>query len=69
MFAGAAFIGTVLAPSYALPIAIMAAIVLAGGAVMDRMSENKHLALRLLGPALALAGLVGVTWLLVAGGI
>jgi hypothetical protein len=66
MAMGAGFIGLALAPSYLLPIALMAFFVLVGGAVMDETAMARWLTVRLLGPILALAGLGMVIWLLVS---
>jgi hypothetical protein len=69
MACGAGFIATVLAPTYALPIAFMAFFALIGGFIMDETANEKHLWLRLIGPVLALAGLGLVVYLLVSGGM
>jgi hypothetical protein len=69
MAMGAGFIGLVLAPSYIVPIGLMAFFVLVGGAIMDETAMARWLAVRLLGPVLALAGIVLVIWLIATGAL
>jgi hypothetical protein len=56
-----------LAPSYKLPLLYMGAFVGVGGFLMDYWSGSRSLLTRLIGPILALGGLLLVTWLLLAG--
>jgi hypothetical protein len=62
-------VGIFLAPTYLLPIGLMCFFVAVAGMVADEIGPSRHLALRLVGPGLALAGLGLVVWLLVSGGL
>ena len=62
-------VGVFLSPTYLLPIGMMAFFVVIGGWVADEIGQSKHLWARLVGPSLALVGLVLVVYLLVVGGL
>jgi hypothetical protein len=67
MAAGAGYVAVFLAPSYTTPLLLMALFVVIGGFAMDETASARRLPTRLIGPILALGGLLMVTYLLTMG--